>query len=171
MFSTARQFYILEKGENPTLKIGQVESISQPVPKYNTTYVQPFAQKVETVVDIKAKIGDDEPVEFKQLPADGSIFTYSQSGVVVSDSREAMSAEIEAMQRNSQGILDSIEMHRSMVARCHEFLQTLNPEIAEKEKMKNQIQSLENQMGGIRNSLKSIEGFLSVLTSKKPPKD
>jgi hypothetical protein len=39
MFSALRQgmpLYILEKGETPNIKIGQVESVTSPRPMYNT---------------------------------------------------------------------------------------------------------------------------------------
>lgn len=39
MFSSSRQggfIYVLSKGERPTVKIGQIESVSSPVPKYPT---------------------------------------------------------------------------------------------------------------------------------------
>ena len=65
-------FYVLDKGENPNLKIGQVVSVSNPqtrYPSYNNGFTP---QPMETVVDVKVKLGDEE-VDFKQLPANGQI--------------------------------------------------------------------------------------------------
>ena len=61
MFSSSRQgnlFYILSKGEKPSVKIGQVESVSNPVPKYPTfNPQQPYNPQPEMLVDIKVKCG------------------------------------------------------------------------------------------------------------------
>nr|DAH97508.1 MAG TPA: hypothetical protein [Caudoviricetes sp.] len=54
MFSALRQgsvIYILEKGENPTLKVGQIVSITQP------NYSNNFLMNGSTI-DINAKVGD-----------------------------------------------------------------------------------------------------------------
>ena len=87
MFQGLRQqslFYILDKGEDLKLNIGQVVSVSNPQPRYNQfTTPQPFGQP-EMVVDVKVKVGEDT-VEFKQLGANQTI--ANSGSVVVSDSR------------------------------------------------------------------------------------
>lgn len=62
MFQSLRQqniFYILQKGDNPSLKVGQVVSVSNPQPKYGQLVPgQAFGQNVETVVDVSVKVGE-----------------------------------------------------------------------------------------------------------------
>lgn len=65
-------FYVLDKGENPNLQIGQVVSVSNPQTKYPTFNNGFTPQPMETVVDVKVKLNDEE-VDFKQLPANGQI--------------------------------------------------------------------------------------------------
>ena len=73
-------FYILEKGDNPSLKVGNVTAVSNPQPKFNHFQPsQPFAQP-ETVVDVSVKVGE-QIMEFRQLPSNLSI---ANSGVVAS---------------------------------------------------------------------------------------
>lgn len=162
MFSTARQLYIFEKGENPSLKMGSVELVSQPMPKYQTTY--PYSGQMEMTVDIKAKVGD-EPLEFKQLPSNQSVFAYGN--VIVTDSKEAMNAELERAGRESQSVLDSVPIHKQMVAKCNQFIMDLNPQFAKDKKQEERITGMEKRMGGIETSLKGIEGMLSSLLSTK----
>lgn len=50
--------------------------------------------------------------------------------MVVSESRDAMTSEIEAMQRNSHAIVESIDYHRSVLVACDSMLEQLNPQIA-----------------------------------------
>ena len=102
MFSALRQgssFFILDKTNVPKLKIGSVVSVSQPMPKYNNTYV-PGHNYTETVVDVVVKVNEEE-LKFEKLPSNLSIANFGQSGIVVSESKEAMNGEVESMLRNS----------------------------------------------------------------------
>lgn len=169
MFSGLRQnslFYILEKGEAVTLKIGQVVSVSNPQPKYNQYQpLQPYNQP-ETTVDVKVKIGDDT-MDFKQLPSNLSIVNFGQNGMVVSESKEAMSAEVEAMLRNSNSILDSIPYHKKVITCCDEMLRQLNPQFAKEKEQEEKIGVLEQKMGGIENTLSQMMGMLSKAVGYK----
>ena len=169
MFSGLRQnslFYILEKGEAVTLKIGQVVSVSNPQPKYNQYQpLQPYNQP-ETTVDVKVKIGDDT-MDFKQLPSNLSIVNFGQNGMVVSESKEAMSAEVEAMLRNSNSILDSIPYHKKVITCCDEMLRQLNPQFAKEKEQEEKIGVLEQKMGGIENTLSQMMGMLSEAVGHK----
>lgn len=63
MFGSLKQgniCYILIKGEKPILKIGTVESVSNPMPKYPTYNPSvPFGAQQETVIDAKIKAGEE----------------------------------------------------------------------------------------------------------------
>lgn len=168
MFSGLRQgslFYILEKGEDLNLKIGQVESVSNPQPKYNQ-YVpsQPFNQP-ETTVDVKVKIGE-EALDFKQLPSNMSIANFGQNGVVVSESKEAMSAEVESMLRTSRGIIESVPYHEKVIQSCDVMLRELNPQFAKEKAQEEKIGMLEMKMGSIEGTLNDMMGMLSKALSK-----
>lgn len=172
MFSGLRQgslFYILEKGEELNLKIGQVESVSNPQPKYNQ-YVpsQPFNQP-ETTVDVKVKIGD-EVLDFKQLPSGLSIANFGQNGVVVSESKEAMSAEVESMLRTSRGIIESVPYHEKVIQSCDVMLRELNPQFAKEKAQEEKIGMLENRMGNIEGTLGEMMGMLSKALGKNTSK-
>lgn len=96
MFQGLRQggmFYILDKCEDMKLKIGQVVSVSNPQPKANQFGASyQYALPNELFVDVKVKVGEDT-IDFKQLNANMNI--ANSGNLVVSDSREAMSAEVE----------------------------------------------------------------------------
>lgn len=163
MFSGLRQnslFYILEKGDNLNLKVGQVVSVSNPQPKYNQyPGVQPYSQP-EMVVDVKVKVGD-ETMDFKQLPSNLSIANFGQNGVVVSESKEAMSAEVEAMLRNSTSIVESVPYHEKVISYCDEMLRQLNPQFAKEKEQEEKIDRLEEKMGGMETTLMAIQNMLS----------
>lgn len=163
MFSGLRTnslFYILEKGEKPILKVGQVSSVSNPSPKYGQYPTTPmFGQQMETVVDVSVKVGD-ETMEFKQLPSNLSIANLGQN-VVVSENKDAMNAEIEAMLRNSRGILESVSYHESVIASCDSILRELNPQLAKEKAQEEKIVGLEDQMGKLSIALSSIQEMLA----------
>lgn len=163
MFSGLRTnslFYILEKGEKPVLKVGQVSSVSNPSPKYGQYPTTPmFGQQMETVVDVSVKVGD-ETMEFKQLPSNLSIANLGQN-VVVSENKDAMNAEVEAMLRNSRGILESVSYHESVIASCDSILRELNPQLAKEKAQEEKIIGLEDQMGKLSVALSSIQEMLA----------
>lgn len=156
-------FYILEKGDNPSLKVGNVTAVSNPQPKFNHFQPsQPFAQP-ETVVDVSVKVGE-QIMEFKQLPSNLSI--ANSGAVVVSDSREAMAAEVEAMLATSRHILDSIPYHKNVVASCDAMMAVLNPQIAKEREQEQKIGHLEQKMGGIEDMLGRLVTMVSSLEQK-----
>ena len=100
MFSGLREnsiFYVLDKTNGATLKTGQVIQVSNPQPKFPQYQPGQYnIQAVETTVDIKVRMPDGD-MEFRQLPSNAQI--ANSGNVVVSESKDAMMAEVEAMQR------------------------------------------------------------------------
>ena len=151
-------FYILEKGEDLKLKVGQVVSVSNPQPKFNQfPSAQPFGQN-EMVVDIKVSVGE-ETLEFKQLGANQTI--ANSGNVVVSDSREAMSAEVEGLLRTSRQVLDSVPYHEKVLVCCDAMLRELNPSFAKEKEQEEKIGQLEEKMAGIEGTLGEMMSMLS----------
>lgn len=156
-------FYVLDKGENPNLRIGQVVSVSNPQTKYPTFNNGFTPQPMETVVDVKVKLGDEE-VDFKQLPANGQI--ANDKNLVVSDNKDAMSAEVDAMLRQSKTILESVDYNKRVVESCEGMLQQLNPQIAKDKEQTEKINKLEGKVSGIEGKIDKMMGWLQQTMSK-----
>lgn len=166
MFQGLRQnsiFYVLDKSGEPTLKIGQVISVSNPQPKFPYQPGQ-FNPQLETTVDVKVKMPDGE-AEFKQLPSNGQI--ANSDNLVVAESREAMSAEVEAMLRHSKEVLDSKDYHEKVVKNCEQMLGILNPQIAKEKAQEQRIGNLEADVNGMKGTLSNIETMLQRALNKK----
>lgn len=103
-------------------------------------------QPMETVVDVKVKLNDEE-VDFKQLPANGQI--ANDKNLVVSDNKEAMSAEVDTMLRQSKAILESVDYHKKVVDSCEGMLLQLNPQIAKEREQTEKISKLEGKVSGM----------------------
>lgn len=159
MFSGVRQnnlFYILEKENEPKLRIGQVVSVSNP----QSTFTQPYGQPTEQFVDISVKV-DNETMEFKKLPAMASIADSGKNGVIVSDSKEVMNNEVESMLQSSQSILDRIDYHKKVVENCNQILRVLNPRLAKEKERDEDIINLKSKIGGLENKMDKILTILS----------
>ena len=156
-------FYVLDKGENPNLRIGQVVSVSNPQTRYPSFNNGFTPQPMETVVDVKVKLNDEE-VDFKQLPANGQI--ANDKNLVVSDSKDAMSAEVDAMLRQSKAILESVDYHKRVVDSCEGMLQQLNPQIAKEKEQTEKINKLEGKVSGIEGKIDKMMGWLQQTMSK-----
>lgn len=156
-------FYVLDKGENPNLRIGQVVSVSNPQTKYPAFNNGFTPQPMETVVDVKVKLGDEE-VDFKQLPANGQI--ANDKNLVVSDNKDAMSAEVDSMLRQSKAILESVDYNKRVVESCEGMLQQLNPQIAKEKEQTEKINKLEGKVSGIEGKIDKMMGWLQQTMSK-----
>lgn len=171
MFSGLRQnsiIYVLEKkqgdGERLSLRIGQVLSVSNPQPKYQPNY-HLGAQGMETTVDITVKF-QDEQMEFKQLPSTAQIANCGD--LVLSESHDAIDAEVQAMYRTSKEIVESEAYHRQMMEDCIKIRSILNPQIAKEREQAEKISKLESKVSGMEDTLSDIKGMLSKALSVKP---
>lgn len=161
MFQAVRQgnlFYILEKGDELKLKIGQVVSASNPQPKYGQFNTPAFGSQPEMTVDVRVKV-DEETMDFKQLNANASI--ANSGNVVVSDSKDAMSAEVEGLLRTSKAILESVPYHERMLVACDNVLRDLNPSFKKEKEQEEKMSMLEGEVIGIKDTLNEMMGLLS----------
>lgn len=139
------QIYILHKDVTPVLEIGKITNVSVPVPKYGNT-----SMYNDLVLDITADV-DGKSTNFQKLPANSEIADFGNS-LVVATSKDAMNSEVMSMKQRSLDIINSVEQHRSIIQGCDEILQTLNPEIAEKQRQEQENKALREEI----NSLKEM---------------
>lgn len=161
MFQGLRQnglFYILEKGDDLKLRVGQVISVSNPQPKYGQFNTPTYGGQPEMTVDVRVKV-DEETMDFKQLNANASI--ANSGNVVVSDSKDAMSAEVEGLLRTSKAILESVPYHEKMLVSCDNVLRDLNPSFKKEKEQEEKMSMLEGEVIGIKDTLNEMMGLLS----------
>lgn len=75
---------------------------------------------------------------------------------VLSDSREAMNAEIGSLKQKSAAIISSVDFHKEMITCFDRILTELNPELAEKQQQQSEINSLKNQVGEMSKSITEL---------------
>lgn len=149
MFSALRQgsvVYILEKGENPVLKVGQVVSITQP--NYSSNFLMNGA-----TIDINVKV-NNQNMDFKNVPASQSIVNYNNA--VITETKELMSNEVDNMLQSSRSIVDSVTYHNNIITSCESILKELNPRFAKEKERDEDINNLKDKMGGIESKMDKI---------------
>ena len=149
MFSALRQgsvVYILEKGENPVLKVGQVVSITQP------NYSSNFLMNGSTI-DINVKV-NNQNMDFKNVPSSQSVANYNNA--VITDTKELMSNEVDNMLQSSRSIVDSVAYHNNIITSCESILKELNPRFAKEKERDEDINNLKDKMGGIESKMDKI---------------
>lgn len=166
MFSTLRQgaaIYILDKGENPQLKIGQVESVTTPAPRIAMPNYAGVAFNNDMVIDIKVK-ADGETFDFQKIPI--SLSSATIGNMVVCDNRDDALTAVDNFMQNSRQILDNIEYHKKVVEACDGMLVQLNPAYAKDKERDTAIESMKSEMaeirGEFRGAISEIKNLLSL---------
>lgn len=159
------QIYILHKDATPYIEVGQVISVSQPVPRYQVTN---FMAPQELVVDVVVSVNGNN-VTLQKLPASLDVADQgtANGSLFISTSRESMNTEITSLRQKSQDIVNSIEYHKKVIQDCEVLLQRLNPEFAEQKQQKQEIDNLKAQMSEMMNGMKELMSQLKKETPKE----
>ena len=159
MFNTLGKnsvFYILDKNNKPTIKIGKVTEA-----KINPQFYGLANQEMDITVDVN---GDS--YEFKKIPSNVSIISPS-IGIVISDNPEDMIKEYDSMVSTSKQVLESIEYNQSIIDSRDEIMSILNPRFAKEKKQENKLKSLEGRVGNMEQGIDDIKTMLSKLITQK----
>lgn len=177
MFGTLRAgslLYILNKGENPSLAIGQVVSVTPPRPKVNNTFMQMTnPMQMEQVIDINVKVGDDTKV-FSNVSTNLSVVDTGVNNYVISDDKTAITNEVEAFGTTSQNILNSVPYHQKVVASCKRMMVELNPNLQKEAEREQEITTMRNEMAEMRATMGEMANLLKGVlnnNNSKPRKE
>lgn len=173
MFQSVRpnsQIYIFHKGDIPKIEIGYVTN--QPIPRPKYQLPPTFGQPHEMVVDLIVKV-NDQTLNYNNLPAALDVADSFSNGenIVISDSKEAMNAEIVNLKQKSIDIINSKSYHEELISKYEKLLSEINPEFAEKQEQKMEIDVLKSQMAEMSKSIASLmesnKALIEKLTTKK----
>lgn len=162
MFSALRPnniLYVLNKKDSPTLRKMQVVSVSAPMPKVQGMYSNPM----DTTVDITVKDSNGQEV-FKNIPS--SLGTANDGTIILTETKEAMCSEVEAMITVSRQIIDSVPYHKNILEKGDELLKELNPQFAKEKEQEAKISALETKIGGIESSIGDMKQMLAQALNK-----
>lgn len=158
MFSQVKPnslFYILDKNNEPTIKIGKVANVG------NVNYSNPMSQTIKIAVNV-----DNGVIEFDNLPANLSFAVDTQTNMIVSDNPDDMTREVENLLSASNQILDSVEYHKKAVEAYNSILVKLSPRLAKQKEQEDKIQALESKVGSIENGISDMKAMMVELLNK-----
>ncbi len=150
--------YVLYKNE-PRVAIGEVLSVSNPAPVFGTTYQNGMIMPPKSTVDVKVKI-NGEDVTFQKLPSDQSVADFGNSGIVISESREAIITEIEGLRKLSEKSLQERTKHEHIIEECEKMMGELNPQAKREAAQAQEIASM-------KGDISTIKGLLTQLLNQK----
>lgn len=177
MFGSLRQgmpLYVLNKsGAEPKFDIVEVISRTEPaVPNYGTGVYNPAYPMQKAEVNVSVRFSDGEELTFQKLPSDATIADCKEYSTVVSESRDAMLAEISTLQRASANVLESVDKHKRIVELCDQYIADLNPQIKQDAERSKEIESLRGEVNELRGDMIDIKGMLAkALNNRKSKED
>lgn len=151
MFQTLRQnsqLYILDKSKME-LNIGRVSSITQPIPKFPTN----FMQNQEMVLDLTVTV-DGSDLSYQRVPSNLDVADFGN--IIIATNKNAMNAEIDNIKQRSLSIINSYNDNKKIVQECDKLISKLNPELAEKQAQQADILELKSQMSLMSKSINEL---------------
>lgn len=109
------------------------------------------------------KIGDKvQPIEGLTPSTD---IQDCGNGLFVSCNRDAVNAEVAAYMHNSEVAIadDVINAHRQIIESCKNIMVTLNPEIAERQRLEKENSELKTQLKELYKSQSEMKGMMASL--------
>ena len=129
-------------------------------PNYNPNVS--FGANLQTVVDIVVKVNDDKK-EFVGVPSTATIHSYCD--YVISESKDSMIDEVQAMMENSKSIISNVEQHKSNITACEKILKELNPVYAKEQERDEAIDNISGRMNRIEEALARLESRFGTQVS------
>ena len=148
MFSALSQgssVYILDKTSSPNYLIGEVVGVSQPKINFNG----------QPTVDLKVNV-DNSTQEFDNLPSVNSINSYNGGKFIISETKQGIQNEVEAILETSKKIVNNIDMYKQNISDCEEILKQLNPQFAKDKERDDRLFNLESRFDGVESKLDKI---------------
>ena len=157
MFSDLKkgfQVHTLDTNEVPKYAIGKVIAVSEP------RYMQPTPgnyQSMQTrVVDLTVEIDG----ETKTYTVPESQNVAKAVGITLSTNIESIMNELNAVKRNSEEILESVDLNRRKIEACDKILEDVNPAFKQTREQDRKIAGIESQVKELTNSFDDLKRLI-----------
>lgn len=160
--------YVLYKNE-PRFAVAKVSQVSNQYP--NLGYQQqPLVPGNNLAVNIVIEVdGKLEPYE--RIPLNTSIAEFPDKGVIISETRDGIINEVNAIKSASVTALQQVDMHKNVIASCDKLLFDLNPQLRKEQEQATEIANLKEQLNGMSEQIAALTGMLSKSLGKKPKEE
>ena len=157
--------YILFKNE-PRFAVGKVSQVSNQYPNFAGYTQQPLVPGQNVAVDLAIEL-DGKVENFQRIPLNSSIAEFPDKGILISETRDGIINEVNAIRSASQTAIEQVDMHRRVVASCDQLLFELNPQLKKEQEQANEIANLKEQLSGMSEQIAALTGMLSKSLGKK----
>lgn len=155
--------YVLYKNE-PRFATAKVVSISNQYPQFN--YQQPLNPGQNVAVDIAIEV-NGKTETYQRIPLNSSVAEFPDKGVLISETRDGITNEVNAIRSASEAALGQIDAHKRVIAACDQLLVELNPQLKKDQEQATEIANLKQQLAGMSDQIAALTGMLSKSLGKK----
>lgn len=155
--------YVLYKNE-PRFAVAKVSQVSNQYP--NFTYQQPLAPGNNLAVNISIEV-EGKIENYERIPLNSSIAEFPDKGVLISETRDGIINEVNAIKSASTTALQQVDMHKGIIASCDKLLFDLNPQLRKEQEQAAEIATLKEQLSGMSEQIAALTGMLSKSLGKK----
>lgn len=154
--------YILYKNE-PRFAVGKVTQVSNQYPQIN--YQQPLNPGQNIAVDLMIEV-DGKSETYQRVPLNSTIAEFPDKGVILSETRDGIINEVNAIKSASVTALQQVDMHKQIVSSCDKLLFDLNPQLRKEQEQAAEIATLKEQLSGLNEQIAALTGMLSKSLGK-----
>lgn len=160
--------YVLYKNE-PRFAVAKVSQVSNQYP--NLGYQQqPLIPGNNLAVNISIDV-DGKVETYERIPLNSSIAEFPDKGVLISETRDGIINEVNAIKSASVTALQQVDAHKGIIASCDKLLFELNPQLRKDQEQAAEIASLKQQISGMSDQIAALTGMLSKSLGKKPKEE
>lgn len=156
--------YVLYKNE-PRFSVAKVSQVSNQYP--NLGYQQqPLVPGNNFAVNMAIEV-DGKVENYDRIPLNSSIAEFPDRGVLISETRDGIINEVNAIKSASVTALQQVDMHKNVIASCDKLLFDLNPQLRKEQEQAAEIATLKEQLSGMSEQIAALTGMLSKSLGKK----
>lgn len=156
--------YVLYKNE-PRFAVAKVSQVSNQYP--NLGYQQqPLVPGNNFAVNMAIEV-DGKIENYERIPLNSSIAEFPDKGVLISETRDGIINEVNAIKSASVTALQQVDMHKNVIASCDKLLFDLNPQLRKEQEQAAEIATLKEQLSGMSEQIAALTGMLSKSLGKK----
>lgn len=146
-----------------TAKVAQISS--QYPPQFN--YQSPTnPASLSPLFNLSLEI-DGKTEIFERIPINTAVAEFPDKGLVVSETRDGVVNEVQAMRSLAAAELDKRSYYEQTVVNCDQILSDINPEIKREKEQASKIAKLEEQISGMSDQIAALTGLISKSLGKK----
>ena len=168
--------YVLYKN-GPRVATAKAVQLSSQYPPQINFQAPPNPANLSPMFDLTIEI-DGKTEAYQRIPVNTSVAEFPDRGVIISESRDGIVNEINAIRSASATALEQVDTHKAIISACDQLLLDLNPQLKREQEQANEIATLKQQLAdmngrfdSVTDQLATLTGMLSKSLGNKPKKE